>query len=77
MPIKRKIHKIQVDRKTCIGAATCVVIAPKAFQLDQEGIAIVPDTALEVDDDTLIQAAQSCPVQAIYLFDDQGKKIFG
>lgn len=72
----RKIHKIVVDRKLCIGAATCVVIAPDAFELDNENIAIVKADALNVDDDTLLTAAQSCPTSAIALFDEQGNQIF-
>ncbi len=73
---KRKIHKIVVDRAACIGAATCVVVAPKAFDLDQDSIAIVKENALDVDDDTLLMAAQSCPTQAILLFDEEGNQIF-
>lgn len=73
---KRKIHKIVVDRAACIGAATCVVVAPKAFDLDQDSIAVVKENALDVDDDTLLMAAQSCPTQAILLFDEEGNQIF-
>jgi ferredoxin len=72
---KRKVHKIVVDRKLCIGAATCIVVAPKAFELDAEGIAIVKPGAKELDDEMLIQAAQSCPTQAIFLYDADGKKL--
>lgn len=74
--IKRKIHKVVIDRKACIGAATCVVIAPDAFELDDEGIATAKTDALKVDDDTLLMAAQSCPTAAILLFDENGKQIF-
>lgn len=72
----RKIHKLVVDRKTCIGAATCVVIAPDAFEMDNENIAVVKAAALNVDDDTLLMAAQSCPTGAIILFDEAGNQIF-
>lgn len=73
---KKKVHKIVVDRKACIGVATCVVIAPDVFDLDEEGIAIVKEGALEVDDNKIIMAAQSCPVLAIHLYDEAGNKIF-
>lgn len=72
----RKIHKVMVDRKTCIGAATCIVIAPDAFEMDNENIAIVKADALNVDDDTLLMAAQSCPTGAIILYDEAGNQIF-
>lgn len=73
---ERKIYKVVVDRKLCIGAATCVVIAPKAFELDSENIAIVTAKALETDDNTLLMAAQSCPTAAIILLDENDKQIF-
>lgn len=73
---QRKIHKVIVDRKLCIGAATCIVIAPKAFELDNESIAVVNANALETDDNTLLMAAQSCPTAAIILLDEAGKQIF-
>ncbi len=72
----RKIHKIVVDRKGCIGAATCVVLSPDAFELDSENIAVVKESALSVDDNNLLIAAQSCPTQAIILFDIDGNQIF-
>lgn len=76
MANKKLIHKIVVDRKACISAATCVVTAPKAFALDDEEIAVVLEGAEELDDNQLLVAAQSCPTQAIILFDAQGKQIF-
>jgi ferredoxin len=72
----RKIHKITIDRKACIGAATCIVLAPDAFELDKENIAIVKANALTADDDTLLMAAQSCPTGAIILYDETDKQIF-
>lgn len=72
----RKIHKIKVVRDACISAATCVVVSPDAFELDDEGIAIVRRDALEVSDDELLMAAQSCPTAAIILYDVEGNQIF-
>jgi ferredoxin len=73
---ERKIHKVAIDRKACIGAATCIVIAPDAFELDKENVAVVKTSALNVDDDTLLMAAQSCPTGAIILFDETGTQLF-
>lgn len=71
-----KIKKVVIDREACISAATCVVLAPKAFDLDDEGIAVVLPGATEEDINTLLVAAQSCPTAAIMLYDEDGKKIF-
>jgi len=72
---KRKVHKIKIDRDTCIGAATCLIVAPDAFELDDENVAVVKAEALDVDDDKLMMAAQSCPTAAIFLYDEDGNEI--
>ncbi len=64
-----------VDRDLCIGAANCVAIAPTVFQLDVEGKAVVLDVS-SVDEDTLIEAAESCPTSAIIIEDDRGRQIY-
>ena len=71
----KKIAKIEVDRELCIGAAPCVTVAPGVFQLDNENKAIIMD-AHGADDDTILLAAESCPVQAIILYDEEGGRIF-
>ncbi len=57
-------YKVEVIRDKCIGAASCVAIAPKVFQLDEEQIAKVISQDGN-DDDTKLLAAQSCPTTAI------------
>lgn len=71
----KRIHKIKIDREACISAATCLIVAPDAFDLDEEGIAVLKKGALDVDEETLLMAAQSCPTQAILLFDEDNKQI--
>ena len=75
-PNSKKVHKIKVDRDACISAATCVIVAPKAFDLDEEELAIVLPNGEQVDDDALFKAAQSCPTQAIMLLNADGEQIF-
>ncbi|MDP1688849.1 MAG: ferredoxin [bacterium] len=70
-----KISKIIVNRDICIGVASCVAVADSTFKLDEEAKAIVIDP-LAADDQTLLMAAQSCPVQAILLIDKAGKQVF-
>lgn len=64
-----KISKVVVDRDLCIGAAPCVTVAPGVFQLDEENKAVVID-AKGADDETILLAAQACPVQAIIVYDE-------
>ena len=75
---ERKVRNLtmKIDRNLCIGAATCVALAPKAWALDNEAKAIILDSASEESDDTLLDAAKSCPVAAITLIDENGKQLF-
>lgn len=72
---KRKIGKIFIDRDLCIGAASCIAIAPDVFELDNENKAVVKNPT-GADDETLLLAAQSCPTKAIILYDEQGNQIY-
>lgn len=76
--VTRKVRTLsmKIDRNLCIGAATCVAIAPKAWSLDDEAKAIILDTAEEETDQNLLEAAKSCPVMAIILTDENGKQLF-
>ncbi|OGK27654.1 hypothetical protein A3C28_04805 [Candidatus Roizmanbacteria bacterium RIFCSPHIGHO2_02_FULL_39_9] len=67
---------MHVYRDLCIGAATCVAIAPQTFVLDSEAKAIILATADNDPDNVIIDAAKGCPVAAIIIEDETGKKIF-
>ena len=67
--------KVVVIRDKCIGAANCVGIAGKTFQLDKDRKVLVLDARAH-DDNALFEAAESCPVEAIHLFDDDGGQMF-
>ena len=67
--------KARVDRDLCIGVGNCVAYAPTVFELDEENKAVVLDTA-SVDDDTLLEAAKSCPESAILVEDDEGNQLY-
>lgn len=86
-----KIAKIKVDRKLCIGAASCIVAAMEVFELDEKNIAVMlmkdgtKKSGMtkkeklqnsDIDDEILIMAAQSCPTRAIFLYDEKGKQIY-
>lgn len=76
--IKRKIRKLtmRIDQDLCIGAATCIALAPKAWALDDQAKAFILDTCEDETDEALIDAAKSCPVMAIFIIDENGKQIF-
>jgi ferredoxin len=85
------IKTLAIDRDQCIGAASCVAVYPDLFEIDEEAKAVLKlkggETTSErtdikaldvsnVDDDTLLLAAQSCPTAAVYLYDEDGNQVF-
>ena len=69
-PVTSKRNKItiEVDRELCFGFGDCVDSAPGMFDLDGEGKSVVVDPDAH-DMDTLLLAAQDCPVDAILVVD--------
>ena len=67
--------KVRVVRDLCIGVGNCVALAPTVFSLDEENKAVVLDS-FSVDDDTLLEAAESCPEEAIVVEDDEGNQLY-
>jgi len=75
-PVTVRDLKFHVDRDLCIGAATCVAIAPNTFVMDSEAKAIILDTADNDTNEAIIDGARGCPTAAIIIEDTAGNKIF-
>ncbi len=60
--------RVVIDRRRCIGAATCIVLAPSAFQWRQ-GDFVKPELRdpNSVDEDLLREVAAACPTRAIVI----------
>jgi ferredoxin len=67
--------QVRIDRAACCGNAQCVEIAPAVFQLDSKNKSVVLDPEA-VSPETLIEAAEVCPCQAIVVQDDEGNQVF-
>lgn len=67
--------RVRVNRNLCVGLGNCVALAPTVFEFDDENKAVVldPDT---VSDDALLEAAESCPYDAIIILDDEGNQVY-
>ena len=76
--VTRKIRKwtMRIDRNLCIGAATCIALAPKAWALDDEAKAIILDTVEQESDDAFLEAAKGCPGMATFITDESGKQLY-
>ncbi len=60
--------RVVIDRRRCIGAGSCIILAPSAFQWRQ-GEFIKPELLdpSTVDEDVLREVVAACPTQAIVL----------
>ncbi len=67
--------KVKIDRDLCVGIGNCVAAAPTVFQLDKENKAIVLDIS-SAEKDKIMTAAESCPMNAIIIEDDEGNQIY-
>jgi ferredoxin len=84
MSVAGKAITIRVDWNSCMGAASCVELAPKVFRLDWEKKKSIFDPApLQLldekgaDPERIFYAAQSCPYRAIVLEDKEtGEQIY-
>ena len=63
-------YKIEIDRTLCVGDGACCNDAPKTFEMDGDSIAAVVSPEGNTPEE-ILNAAQSCPVDAIILTDPQ------
>jgi ferredoxin len=62
-------YRIVLDRSLCSGFASCADSAPGVFRLDESGVA---ETLVgESSEPSVLEAASSCPMGAIAVFDAQ------
>lgn len=69
-------YKVKVVRDLCIGAATCIAMAPNTFELNGENKAVIKEGSTDAEE-TILMAAQSCPTKAIVITDaETGEQIW-
>ena len=66
--------RVRIDRTLCVGFGDCVEGAPEAFVLDDEGLAVFKQPEA-VERARLLAACDSCPVDAITVWDETGAQV--
>ena len=66
--------RVRIDRTLCVGFGDCVEAAPEAFLLDGEGLAVFKEPEA-VERARLLAACDSCPVDAITVWDETGAQV--
>jgi ferredoxin len=82
--VEGKKLDVGVDHNLCMGASSCVELAPEVFHLDWSKRKSVFDPAplesvqdTNADPEKIFRAAQSCPYRAIFLQDaTSGERVF-
>ena len=60
-------YRIVIDRSLCSGFGTCAELAPELFEVGPDCVAATPVGT--TDDPAVLDAAASCPMAAISVFD--------
>jgi ferredoxin len=69
-------YRIEIVRRRCTAVLTCMEHAGRTFDLDDDAIAVVVNPNGD-SDENILAAAQSCPVDAIFLYDKTtGEKVW-
>ena len=64
----------RIDERACAAHGDCLDVAPQAFALSDDDVAVVIGTA---PGDELLRAAESCPSVAISVIDDDtGEQLY-
>ena len=80
--INEKNIDINIEKKSCMGVGSCVAIAPQVFKIDEASLksSFMAYAPLELVDkkgasnQTVLEAAQSCPYKAIIVEDSDTKE---
>ena len=66
--------RVRIDRTLCVGFGDCVKESPEAFVLDEENVVVfaAPDSVAR---ETLLRACGSCPVDALTVWEEDGRQI--
>ena len=66
--------RVRIDRTLCVGFGDCIKEAPEGFKLDGDGVAVFVDPEA-VERDRLLRACDACPVDAISVWDTDGRQL--
>lgn len=67
--------KVRIDRTLCVGFGDCVTEAPLGFQLDRENIVVFGEAPEAVEREVLLRACETCPVDALTVWDGDGNQL--
>lgn len=75
--VERKVSDliVKIERPNCIGSKNCINVAPNLFELDGDQICSFKENTEGIEKEIIIEACSVCPVNALYVIDEQNKQI--
>ena len=67
------MYRIEIDKSLCSGFGSCAEHAPGSLRIGDDGLASV--THGQTADAAVVEAAATCPMGAIAVFDEDGKQV--
>lgn len=64
------MYRLEIDRSLCSGFGSCAQLATQSIGIGKDGLAEAKER--ETDDATILEAAASCPMGAITVWDESG-----
>ncbi len=64
---KEEKMKVRIDEDACVGDGTCVEVCPEVFEMRGDLAAVKVDEVPEGLEEKCREAADSCPVEAIFI----------
>jgi ferredoxin len=66
---------VRIDRTLCVAFETCIDIAPDVLRFDSSGVVTFVEADSAIDKDRLLEACRACPVDALSVFEDDGRQL--
>ncbi len=66
---------VRIDRTRCVATTNCIKLAPDCFELDEERIVTFRQDLQEPPRETVVEACDACPVDALSVIDESGRQI--
>ncbi len=75
--VERKVSDfiVKIERPNCIGSKNCINVAPNLFELDGDQICSFKENTEGIEKEIIIEACSVCPVNALFVIDEQNKQI--